>query len=125
MKRRTFLGAAAALEFLSTASPASGAEVAGVTEDQNLGAGSAKLDTGEPVWSVLEIQQVPDEEATISLEGYWYDDEPPQVEVRINSGPASHVLNMGTERARDLAADLEKAADQAERRSRMMGGRDA
>lgn len=113
MERRAFLGAAAALAALPDLQSGDGeSRVAGpaesVTEDR-LSAGSMS-----GVWTAAELGELVDEESSVSVSGWNYDDEDPShVMMHVTQQVVGLSLSLSPERARELAADLEAAADHA------------
>lgn len=122
--RRAFLGAAAAL---SATIASSGTATA--TEEKSdegdtrprvdvshgdYGSSRASVEAGEPVRGFLDLAEFDDEDSSIKVNGYHYDDaEPNAVEIHAGVGPASLTLDCSPERALELAEELTLAAEHA------------
>lgn len=115
LSRRRFMGAAAALSALPALSSRSANATASI-EGRTGGHGATRTDieSGAPVDSSMEVKEILTDETEISIAGYHYDDEDSEVEISVFSCMITSRLNCSPERARELAAALELAADEAE-----------
>lgn len=85
-----------------------------VHEDADLGSAAAKFPDHTGVLANVERFDPSDEDATVSVDGHWYDDEDGWVEVEISTADEIITATVGPDTARQLAEDLEGAADFAE-----------
>ncbi|MHB9286615.1 hypothetical protein ACKVMT_06200 [Halobacteriales archaeon Cl-PHB] len=81
-----------------------------ITVDESTGVGTVTLDETAGMSANLELVNSQSESARINASGYWYDDEPPEVNLRVGFASGSISLSMSPERARRVAADLQMAA---------------
>lgn len=85
-----------------------------VKTDSEQGVGTASVPTESDAWATVKLEELVSEDAVLSVTGYWYDDEEPQVEVTVGVSVGTIVLNLTPERARVVAEDLREVAEHAE-----------
>lgn len=108
--RRTFLGILGAV----SVSPDMSEEDSTVLEDSHAdGSNRTEIPDREPVWGMVDASSHTDESVNIDLAAYSYDDEPGAVRADMWINSANVYFEMSPDRARQLAEDLEAAADQA------------
>lgn len=81
-----------------------------IAVDGEMGVGTVTFDEESGIQGALEIMNTYGDPATVNCSGYWYDDEPPEVNMRIGLESAVLSLSMSPKRARKVAADLRMAA---------------
>ena len=117
--RRRLLGGAAALATIPAVTSADadvedGSDETTVDTDEY---GPRRTPTGKltGLWSSTELGEETDDDAEVSVVGYYHDDdEPNQVEMWVSTRPARTCLNLDVEETRELARRLLDAADAAE-----------
>jgi hypothetical protein len=83
-------------------------------ETDDYGSSRARLPTREGIKSSVEVWAPDDEEATLSVSGYAYDEgDDPSVQLSVTAGTVDVSLTVSPARAREIATDLETAADHA------------
>lgn len=81
---------------------------------EQAGATSAQFPTHGGIKTGVNVD-VPDEaDSTVKVAGFHYDDLAPSVQIKLHAGQVDAVATLSPERAREIAADLEAAADLAE-----------
>lgn len=106
--RRRFLGAAAALGLLGTATGTTHA-TPDVTHGDT-GSTMAEYPSHAGVSSTLDLWLPHDDDASVRVVSYDYDDEHGDIELAVGTTGASLTLNLTPADAREIAADLEAAA---------------
>lgn len=74
----------------------------------------ATLQPGQPMFGSVEVGEFVDETSSVTVHGYAHDDEPGQVSARVSVGAITVTLSCSPARARELAAELETAANHAD-----------
>jgi hypothetical protein len=112
--RRHVLAAIAALSTIALSGKTSAAEASREVEVTESEFGSRiDIESGEPVWSDALILCEGDD-AEIDISGHHHPDGVANVEFTAYNGAVSLTLGLSPERARELAEDLQLAADHAE-----------
>jgi hypothetical protein len=114
VSRRQFLGAAAAAAALPVATNEGAAFPEPTIESDDTGCTRTSIPSGSPVFGAVNITEELSEESSISVSGYWYDDQPGEVECKVGVGSAHVTLSFSPDRAHELAAEFEQAALAAE-----------
>jgi hypothetical protein len=80
------------------------------------GSASADVEEGAQIPTELSLHLDPDlvDDATVTVDAYWYDDEPPEVRFSMYHEAVTTQSSLTPERARRLAAELRLAATHAE-----------
>jgi hypothetical protein len=112
--RRQLLGALPFALSLPVVDDTDGPEPDTETRSGDYGSAKTTVESGDPVFGAIHFNEVVDDEAHTSISAYSYVDEPDQVECRIGVSGTAVTLSFDPDRARELAAELEAAADAAE-----------
>lgn len=112
VSRRRFVGAASALAFVPGVGRAEQRQESSI--ETNYGATRTSLPKREGISSSVELGEVIDEDASLSANGYWYDEEPSQVELNIGTRAAQVKLTLSPAHAREFASDIQLAAHHAD-----------